>query len=511
MSSISSSTLPPSSITEFCFHLSMEDPDARKKLFEKISILSRILVDLDNLDIQNEAAKEGIRAARDALLSMMVSPGALIDMRSAVETAASPPAIIPGGSAADSQEHQATVFDDTLPAGSTEDEPVHPALVGLSWSFLDLIQGEHAPTSEPDEGLEILLGYLDEQHPGADDSDSVSLFSIGDRSHCTLGMGPSGARHECPTAIVNHVSNTVSAIEPAYPVAPPPSAEQENDQFLGGDSSAEGFANLSFDFVDNPGGNATEDLGGLDNGWNNDALNLAFDPDNTEDVGLYGSVNLDLTKGEIEAMLDEAIAFSNQVLGPLAGSGSVPASDPFAPGSVQTHSPKGYTQHNRLDDGKIITKNSPFMNTGFNRSTLGFSGNAVQKTPEPIPNLQAPGNTARDPIVLDLDDHQPANNRLQASPATRRGGPYTQQMSINGRSVTVPRGRATSLPHSWTAQRSPYGGPPRIPSDTLPQYVATTTRDYSLEGRLAARTRRRQMEMHIERIAEENRNQGRSG
>lgn len=109
----------------------MEDPDARKKLFEKISILSRILVDLDNLDIQNEAAKEGIRAARDggypaffpsfsrllinpfivALLSMMVSPGALIDMRSAVETAASPPAIIPGGSAADSQEHQATVFD----------------------------------------------------------------------------------------------------------------------------------------------------------------------------------------------------------------------------------------------------------------------------------------------------------------------------------------------------------------------------------------------------------------
>lgn len=45
---------------------------------------------------------------------------------------------------------------------------MHPALVGLSWSFLDLIQGEHAPTSEPDEGLEILLGYLDEQHPGAD-------------------------------------------------------------------------------------------------------------------------------------------------------------------------------------------------------------------------------------------------------------------------------------------------------------------------------------------------------
>ncbi|RPB10700.1 hypothetical protein P167DRAFT_245518 [Morchella conica CCBAS932] len=57
-------------------------------------------------------------------------------------------------------------------------------------------------------------------------------------------MGPSGARHDCPTAIVNHVSNTVSAIKPAYPVAPPPSAEQENDQFLGGDSSAEGFGRL---------------------------------------------------------------------------------------------------------------------------------------------------------------------------------------------------------------------------------------------------------------------------
>lgn len=51
---------------------------------------------------------------------------------------------------------------------STEDEPVHPALRGLSWSFLDPIQGEPAPTSEPDEGLEILLGYLDEKHPDTD-------------------------------------------------------------------------------------------------------------------------------------------------------------------------------------------------------------------------------------------------------------------------------------------------------------------------------------------------------
>lgn len=43
----------------------MDDPDARKKLYEKISTLSRILVDLDNLDAESEAVKEGIRAARD--------------------------------------------------------------------------------------------------------------------------------------------------------------------------------------------------------------------------------------------------------------------------------------------------------------------------------------------------------------------------------------------------------------------------------------------------------------
>jgi hypothetical protein len=43
----------------------MGNPDARKELFEKISTLSRILVDLDSVDTESEAAREGVRAARD--------------------------------------------------------------------------------------------------------------------------------------------------------------------------------------------------------------------------------------------------------------------------------------------------------------------------------------------------------------------------------------------------------------------------------------------------------------
>lgn len=66
----------------------------------------------------------------------------------------------------------------TLPAYSAELEPVHPALIGLSWSFLDPIQGEPAPTSEPDEGLALLLGYLDEQHPNGNGKLHLRPISI---------------------------------------------------------------------------------------------------------------------------------------------------------------------------------------------------------------------------------------------------------------------------------------------------------------------------------------------
>ncbi|KAH0603079.1 uncharacterized protein H6S33_008083 [Morchella sextelata] len=485
----------------------MGNPDARKELFEKISTLSRILVDLDSVDTESEAAREGVRAARDALLSMMASPKALMNTTSAEETTPPPPVVVLDGTVAGSQENQATILD-----VSTEDEPVHPALRGLSWSFLDPIQGEPAPTSEPDEGLEILLGYLDEKHPDTDDPDSVSLFSIGDRSHCTLGMGPSGAQDHQPTISIEHVSNMVPAVEPISP-SPPPAFEQGVDQGLGGDSSAEAFeaANLSFNLLNNSGGDAAEGFGSLNNDWINTALDLPFDPDNTEHLGLYGCVNLELTQSEIEAILDEAIAYSNHALGPLPGSASAPASEPFVPGLVQTHSPNSFTIHNGFDDDEMINRNNLVVGPGLTGNTPGFSYNTVRNAPGSIPNFQTPGNTAHDPIVLDLDDHQPVNNRLQASPANRRGRPYANSMSINGRSITLPRGRShaispttASRTHSWTAQRPPYSAP-RIPSTILPQYVATTTRDYSLEGRLAARMRRRQMEMHIERIDEENR------
>ncbi|KAI5839685.1 hypothetical protein DFP73DRAFT_598307 [Morchella snyderi] len=507
----------------------MGDPDGRKELFEKIATLSRILVNLDNVEPESETAREGIRAARDALLSMMASPRALMSSASTEERISSPPAVVSDETVEGTGENRATTLDANLPAVLTEDVPVHPTLEGLNWSFLDPVQGEPAPTAEPDKGLQVLLGYLDEQHPDADDPDTLSMFSIGDRSHCTLGMGSTGAQDHQPRLSIDHISSMVPAVEPPSLAAPPLATEQGNVHNLGADSSAGAFepADLSFNLLDHSGGNATDGLDSLSNDWSNTALDLPFDPDDTDNFGLYGSVNLELTEREIEAILEEAIAYSNQALGPSPGSvASAPAGDPYIAGLVQTQcmlfhvvnvsiparpnltmlptAPKNFTIQNGMENEEGIAMNNPVVNT-----TLS--------TPVRKHNSQTPGNTARDPIVLDLDDHEPANNLLQSSPGIRRDGQYGHPTSNNSRSMTFPRARghttgptSTRHTHSWSTQRAPYPAP-RIPSSILPQYVATTTRDYSFEARLAARMRRRQMEMHIERIDEENRNQGRPG